>query len=227
MSISDEQGQAIRNEFKRFAGDMNLSDEQKTKLHERLAFAAGRLFEYKKSHPEVTRQDIIKAVGSHRAELREGLERFLSPEQLMKWDAEVAKAKEFLGHAAAWAGNDRNEKWLARSFRAGYWIENLGWSPHGREAPITRKGLIMLDKKFEEEQALGVDERLARVARIIVEQYDGDVKAFVESIRSRIEVNRKAEAASDDGDEAAFRKCPSTTKIIGRISRAHCSWREK
>ena len=101
MSISDEQGQAIGNELRRFAGDMNLSDEQKTKLHERLAFAAGRLFEYKKSHPEVTRQDIIKAVGSHRAELREGLERFLTPEQLKKWDEEVVKAKEFLGHAAA------------------------------------------------------------------------------------------------------------------------------
>ena len=101
MGISDEQGQMIGNELRRFAGDINLSDEQKTKLHERLAFAAGRLHEYKKSHPEVTRQDIIKAVGSHRAELREGLERFLTPEQLKKWDAEVAKAKEFLGHAAA------------------------------------------------------------------------------------------------------------------------------
>ena len=50
----------------------------------------------------------------------------------------------------------------------------------------------MLDKNLEEDQALGVDERLARVARIIVEQYDGDVKAFVESMRYRIEVNRKA-----------------------------------
>src|SRR5438034_6320669 len=80
MGISDEQGQMIGNELKRFAGDINLSDEQKTRLHERLAFAAGRLFEYKKSHPEVTRQDIIKAVGSRRAELREGLERFLTPE---------------------------------------------------------------------------------------------------------------------------------------------------
>ena len=99
-----------------------------------------------------------------------------------------------------------------------------GGRPHGRKAPITRKRLIeMLDKYLEEEQALGVDERLARVARIIVEQYDGDVKAFVESMRYRIEVNRKAEAASDDDDEAAFRKCPSTTRIIGRISRAHCS----
>lgn len=80
----------------------------------------------------------------------------------------------------------------------------------------------MLDKNLEEEQALGVDERLARVARIIVEQYDGDVKAFVESNRYRIEANRRTEAASDDGDEA-LRKCPPTTKIIGRISSAHYS----
>ena len=80
----------------------------------------------------------------------------------------------------------------------------------------------MLDKSLEEEQARRVDERLARVVRIIVEQYDGDVKAFVESNRSRIEVNRKCEA-STHGDEAALRKCPSTTKIIGRISGAHYS----
>jgi Spy/CpxP family protein refolding chaperone len=99
--MNDEQGQAIRNELKRFAGDLNLSDEQKTKLHERMAFAAGRLHEYKKSHPDVTRQDIVNALRSHRTELREGLERFLTPEQLKKWDAEVAKAKEFLGQPTA------------------------------------------------------------------------------------------------------------------------------
>jgi hypothetical protein len=120
--------------------------------------------------------------------------------------------------------DDGNTKWLARSFRAGYRIENLGWSRHGRKTPITGKGLIeMLDKRLEQEQAPRVDERLARVVRIIVEQYDGDVKAFVESNRYKIEVNRKAEAASDHGDEAALRKCPSTTKIIGRISRVQYS----
>jgi len=101
MSLSDEQGQAIKNELKRFAGDMNLSDEQKTKLHERLAFAANKLAEYRKSHPDVSRQDVINALRSHRTELREGLERFLTPEQLKKWDAEVAKAKEFLGQPTA------------------------------------------------------------------------------------------------------------------------------
>ena len=103
-------------------------------------------------------------------------------------------------------------------------IENLGWSPHGRKTPITGKGLIeMLDKRLEQEQAPRVDERLARIVRIIVEQYDGDVKAFVESNRYRIEANRRTEAASDHGDEAALRKCPPTTKIIGRISRVHYS----
>jgi hypothetical protein len=51
---------------------------------------------------------------------------------------------------------------------------------------------------------LRVDERLARVVRIIVDQYDGDVKAFVESIRYRVEEDRLAEAESDRGDEAAL-----------------------
>ena len=70
---------------------------------------------------------------------------------------------------------------------------------------ITRKGFIeMLNKSLEEEQASRVDERLARVVQIIVEQYDGDVKAFVESIRYRVEVDRKAAAALDHGDEAAW-----------------------
>ena len=54
----------------------------------------------------------------------------------------------------------------------------------------------MLDKSLEEERAPGVDERLARVVRVIVEQYDGDVKAFVESMRYRIDVNRKVPAGS-------------------------------
>ena len=54
----------------------------------------------------------------------------------------------------------------------------------------------MLYKSLEDEQALMVDERLARVVRIIVQQYDGDVKAFVESNRYRIEANRKAETAA-------------------------------
>jgi hypothetical protein len=63
----------------------------------------------------------------------------------------------------------------------------------------------MLNQRLEEGQALRVDERLAMVVRIIVEQYNGDVKAFVESVRYRLELNRKAEAASADySDEASW-----------------------
>jgi hypothetical protein len=36
-------------------------------------------------------------VKEHRNEIRQRVVSFLSPEQLTKWDAEVAKAKEFLG----------------------------------------------------------------------------------------------------------------------------------
>jgi len=100
----------------------------------------------------------------------------------------------------------------------------LSRQPHGLEAPITRKRLIEMPyKSLEEEQSPSVDERLARVVRIIVAQYDGDVKAFVESNRYRIEANRKAETASDHGDEAPLRKCPPTTRIIGRILSARYS----
>jgi hypothetical protein len=59
---------------------------------------------------------------------------------------------------------------------------------------------------LKEEQEPRVDERLARVVRIIVEQYDGDVRAFVESIRSREEETRRVEAESRDVAEAAWQR---------------------
>ena len=52
----------------------------------------------------------------------------------------------------------------------------------------------MLDKLLMEEQVPRVDERLVKVVRIIVEEYDGDVKAFVEAIRYRAEVIQRREA---------------------------------
>jgi len=77
-----------------------------------------------------------------------------------------------------------------------------GGRPHGCKVPTPRNGLIeMFDRTLEQEQAQRVDERLASVVQIVAEQYDGDVKAFVESVRHRIEVNRKGEARTHRGDE--------------------------
>ena len=64
MSLTAEQGEAIKSELKRIAGDLNLSDEQKTKLHERLSSAADKLHEYKKSHPDVTRGGALPYPGT-------------------------------------------------------------------------------------------------------------------------------------------------------------------
>jgi hypothetical protein len=36
-------------------------------------------------------------VKAHRDEIRQRVVKFLSPEQLSKWDGEIAKGKEFLG----------------------------------------------------------------------------------------------------------------------------------
>lgn len=50
-----------------------------------------------KAHPAITKAEIVAKVKEHRVEIHERIAKFLNPEQLGKWDNEVAKAKEFLG----------------------------------------------------------------------------------------------------------------------------------
>jgi len=97
MSLTTEEREQVATELKRFAGDLNLSDEQKEKLREALAQGREKIKEYVKDNPGTTRADIIAKVKAHRDEIRQRVVKFLTPEQLSKWDGEVAKAKEFLG----------------------------------------------------------------------------------------------------------------------------------
>jgi periplasmic protein CpxP/Spy len=97
MQITSEEREQVMSELKRFGQDLNLNDQQKEKLQTNLLEAREKLAEYLKKNPGTTRADIIAKVKEHRSELRQRVENFLSPEQLKKWDAEVAKAKEFLG----------------------------------------------------------------------------------------------------------------------------------
>jgi periplasmic protein CpxP/Spy len=97
MPITSEEREQVVSELKRFAHDLNLSDQQKEKLQHNFMEARENLGEYLKKHPGTTRADIIAKVKEHRAELRQRVESFLSADQLKKWDAEIAKAKEFLG----------------------------------------------------------------------------------------------------------------------------------
>jgi periplasmic protein CpxP/Spy len=98
MSLTVEERENVVAEIKRFASDLNLTDQQKEKLHTALAEAREKVQEYVKNNPNTSKADIIAKVKAHREEIGKRVAAFLSPEQLTKWQAEVAKAKEFLGH---------------------------------------------------------------------------------------------------------------------------------
>ena len=97
MPITSEEREQVVSELKRFAHDLNLTDQQKEKLQSALVDAREKVAEYLKKNPNTTRADVIAKVKEHRDEIRGRIASFLSPEQLTKWNAEMAKAKEFLG----------------------------------------------------------------------------------------------------------------------------------
>jgi hypothetical protein len=101
MNLTPEQREQVAAEVKRFGADLHLTDDQKTKLQDFLTQARTKVGEYLQNNPNAKRADVIKEVAAHREELRQRLVNFLNPDQLKKWDAEVSKAKEFLGQQIA------------------------------------------------------------------------------------------------------------------------------
>jgi len=95
--LTAEQREQVATELKRFAGDLNLTDDQKEKLHTALAEGREKVAEYVKNNPNSTGADIVAKVKGQRDEIRQRVVKFLSPEQLTKWDSEIAKGREFLG----------------------------------------------------------------------------------------------------------------------------------
>lgn len=88
----------IVDEVKRFAADLNLSETQKVQLQAAIERAEDRIEEIRKENPDVTRADVIKKLVAARDQIREHVVKSLTPEQLTKWDAEMSKARTFLGH---------------------------------------------------------------------------------------------------------------------------------
>ena len=101
MNLSAEEREQVATELKRFAGDLNLTDDQKEKLRVALSEAREKIAEYLQQNPNTTKADIISKVVANRDAIRQRVVNFLSPEQLKKWDDEKAKAKEFLGQKLA------------------------------------------------------------------------------------------------------------------------------
>jgi predicted HTH transcriptional regulator len=92
---------AVATELKRFAQELKLSDSQKEQLRTHLADRHAKLQEFMQQNPNIAKRDLIEKITSIRSSVREQIVKFLTPQQLEKWDAEVAKAKEFLGQSIA------------------------------------------------------------------------------------------------------------------------------
>jgi periplasmic protein CpxP/Spy len=98
--ISPEAKEAVAAELKKFASTLNLSEDQKSQLHTSLESAREKIDEIRKTHPDLTKADVIEKLKAVRVTARERVVKFFTPDQLSKWDAEVGKAKVFLGVAA-------------------------------------------------------------------------------------------------------------------------------
>jgi protein CpxP len=95
--LTQDHREAIKQELAHFAQSLHLSDDQKTHLRTALEEARERIETARETHPGITREEVKAKLKDARAPLREHLVKFLTPEQLTKWDAEVTKAKSFLG----------------------------------------------------------------------------------------------------------------------------------
>ena len=92
---------SIATELKRLGGELKLSDQQKEDLKAFLTDKYEQLQEYRRQNPNISKEDIANYIARNRSAGREKLEKFLTPEQLKTWDAEVAKAKDFISQRAA------------------------------------------------------------------------------------------------------------------------------
>ena len=96
--MKPEIAKVVETELKRFAAELNLSDAQKTQLKTVLENAGERMDAIREKHPDVSKPEVMEKLKEVRSSLRGRVEKFFTPEQLKKWDAGIAKAKNFLGH---------------------------------------------------------------------------------------------------------------------------------
>ena len=101
MPLSTDQREQVANEVKKFAANLNLSDDQKNRLRGMLEQAKEKVQAYRTANPNASSADILKAVAQNRDQIRQQLSTVLSPDQMTKWDTAIEGAKEFLGEKLA------------------------------------------------------------------------------------------------------------------------------
>ncbi|HEY3615829.1 MAG TPA: hypothetical protein VGK96_03390 [Candidatus Sulfotelmatobacter sp.] len=97
MLLSPELRDAVVGELKRIKSQLNLSDDQEQKVQAFLTEASEKVQKYREHNQNASQADVIKKLADNREAIRQRVVNILTPDQLAKWDSEVAKAKEFLG----------------------------------------------------------------------------------------------------------------------------------
>lgn len=101
MALTPDQREQVADQLRKFAGDLNLSDDQKERLRGFLEQAKEKVQAYRTANPNASTADMLKAVTQNRDQIRAQVVKFLTPDQLSKWDSAVKNAKEFLGEKLA------------------------------------------------------------------------------------------------------------------------------
>ena len=76
MAMTTESREQVATELKRFAADIDLSEEQKEKLHTALAEGREKVGEYLKTYPNTTKAEIVAKVKEHRGAIHERIVSF-------------------------------------------------------------------------------------------------------------------------------------------------------
>ena len=69
--LNSEAKQAVLAELKRIGGELNLSDDQKTRLQTALENAREKIEDIRKAHPDLTQADVIAKLRSVRDVVRD------------------------------------------------------------------------------------------------------------------------------------------------------------
>ena len=125
MSLTSAEREHVATELKQFARDLNLTEEQKEKLHAALAEARENVEEYVKKNPNTTRADIISKVKARRTEIRERVEKFLNPEQLTSGTRKSPRPRSF------WARGSTQHKPTPKQ-------KSTAWRPAVEERAVTK-----------------------------------------------------------------------------------------
>ena len=99
--MTPERIDAVTTELKKFTQELSLSDTQKEQLRTHLVDKHARLQELLKRNANISRTELVQKIVSIRGSLREQVVKFLTPQQLAKWDGEEARAKKLLGQNIA------------------------------------------------------------------------------------------------------------------------------